>query len=647
VTVVSPPVQTVRILHVEDDPRDADLVLATLESGGLRVVYRRVDTREGFVDAVRSREAHAIDAILSDFALPTFDGASALRIARDLAPELPFIFVSGTLGEDAAVEGLRMGADDYVLKDRLTKLPSAVVRAIHQHAERRRLRQAEAQLQASEERFRRFMEATPMLAFLRDAAGRHLYANRAACEFFGRPESELVGRTVHELFPTDAAYAMEAAAAEVVRTGRSTELVLAVPAPAGGPRSLSGVTFPLRDVSGQLLVAAVLLDVTEKQQLEARYLHAQKLEAVGRLAGGVAHDFNNLLTIITGYSQMIEAARGKDPVLGTYLSEIRAAADRAAVLTRQLLAFSRQEVVQPVVLSVNETLGGIERMVRRLVGEEVRLEIELAPTLPAVRMDRGQLEQVVMNLVVNARDATQAGGLIRIATSQIPWERVPNPGEGAAQGPYVVLTVADNGSGMTAETQSRVFEPFFTTKERGKGTGLGLATVHGIVKQAGGQVALQSTTGVGTTFDVYLPAVHESAQQPAPSADAASPGGGRETVLVVEDSPPVRSLVARILGGAGYHVLEAEDGVDAVERLRAAGTRVHLLITDIVMPRMGGAGLAETIATLQPDCRVLFLSGYADHESARRVDLRAGRALLRKPFNSGDLLHKVRELLDE
>ncbi len=404
---------------------------------------------------------------------------------------------------------------------------------------------------------------------------------------------------------------------------------------------------PVRDATGRITnFVAVKHDVTRQVQLQQQLLQAQKMEAVGRLAGGVAHDFNNLLTVINGYSELALTRLAEGDPLREWITDIGHAGVRAKDLTRQLLAFSRRQVLRPELLDLNAVVRGLEAMLRRLIGEDVQLTTRLLPIPGAVRADPGQLEQVLLNLCVNARDAMPKGGSLRIETSSL----VVDPGATLAEpslrpGPYALLSVTDTGHGMDEATLAHLFEPFFTTKATGRGTGLGLATVHGIVRQSGGSVRARSEPGRGSTFDVLLPQVEaEPAPRPPPEATEALPSG-TETVLLVEDEPAVRGLASHVLRSCGYEVLEAGDGEQALRLAAEHPGALHLLISDVVMPRLGGRELSERVRALRPDCRVLFVSGYTDDAILRHGVQSDGAAFLAKPFSPRALSQRVREVL--
>jgi PAS domain S-box-containing protein len=391
---------------------------------------------------------------------------------------------------------------------------------------------------------------------------------------------------------------------------------------------------------------SLVQDVTEKHRLEEQLRQAQKLEAIGRLAGGIAHDFNNLLTVITGYSDLALQELPPEQPLAEVVAEIRKASLRAADLTRQLLAFSRRQVLQPVVVDLNSLLEELEKMLRRLIGEDIELALRLQEGLWPVRVDPGQMEQVLLNLVVNARDAMPRGGKLTIETANVVLDAAaaasrPELPEGA----YVVLAVSDTGHGMDAATQARVFEPFFTTKEAQQGTGLGLATVYGIIKQSGGHITVYSEVGRGSCFKVYLPRDGQTPSRP-PSDPAPASVAGTETILLVEDDETVRTLAQRVLTEQGYRVLPARDGEEALALGQAHGGPLHLLVTDVVMPRMSGPELAQALTARLPNLHVLYVSGYMDDAIVRHGLIEASAAFLPKPYTPTLLLARVRQVLD-
>jgi PAS domain S-box-containing protein len=405
----------------------------------------------------------------------------------------------------------------------------------------------------------------------------------------------------------------------------------------------------VRDVAGKPEVVGSWSDITEKRNLEAQLLQSQKMESMGRLAGGVAHDFNNLLGIIIGYGDLLSHRVAADPRLTKYVDDIVKAADRAAGLTRQLLAFSRKQVLQPRILDLNAVVDETQKMLRRIIGEDIQLVTVLDEHLGLVRADPGQMDQILMNLAVNARDAMPRGGRLTIETGNVALdESYARQHAGVEPGPYVMLAVSDTGHGMTPDVQNRIFEPFFTTKAPGKGTGLGLATVHGIVNQSGGHIFVYSEPGHGTSFKVYL-ARTDAAEvaAPLPKSTAAQLPRGSETIVLVEDEASLRELVRECLEATGYTVLEARHGADALEICEHHEGPIHLLVTDVVMPEMSGRELGERVRAVRPGTHVLYMSGYTDDAVVLHGVLAEDMAFLQKPFTAEALARKVRELLDQ
>ena len=518
--------QPLRLIHLESNPADAELIYTTLRDAGVPCHPKRVQTRDEFLAALRQ---DGFSLILADTTIPGFDGAAALTLSRTLHPDVPFLFVSGAQGEEYAIDMMQRGATDYISKQRLGRLAPSIKRTLRDLDERLERRRAEDALRQSEKQFRQ----------------------------------------------------------------------------------------------------------------------AQKMEAVGRLAGGLAHDFNNLLTVIMGHSQvLIEELAAGTPVRAK-IEEMHKAGERAASLIRQLMAFSRKQPEEPKVLPLNSVVGNVDSMLRRLIGEDIQLVIRLDPDDGHVKADPGQVEQVIMNLAVNARDAMPNGGRLTVETSNVQFgQRRNRPPMGAEPGSYIALIVRDTGHGMDEDTQSHVFEPFFTTKEKGKGTGLGLSTVYGIVKQSGGCIEVESKPGRGATFKIFFPRIEGVSQ----GTETASVGGesvkGRETVLLVEDEPGVRRLVNETLRLHGYTVLEARHGIEALLTGAKHAGPIHLLLTDVVMPQMSGPEVAEKLATVRPDVKVLYMSGYPDHPAFSKGGIDTEHSFLQKPFTPSTLAQKVREVLD-
>jgi PAS domain S-box-containing protein len=542
----------------------------------------------------------------------------------------------GMLAVQSYEKGVRYGEAE---RDVLVFVSGQIATAL----ERKR---AEEALRASEERYRLLVENAPLGIAEIDLSGRFLSMNPAGLRMMGlTDQSQVRGRPyLDAISPADRprvgsllarAFEGESSRFEFVAAGE------------GEPRLFASAFVPLRDKNGAIKqVTGIKEEITERKRTEDTLRQAQKMEAVGRLAGGVAHDFNNLLGVITGYGEMLLKEFADDDPLHPRITQILRAARRAADLTRQLLAFSRQQVLQPKVLNLNVVVSDMDTMLRRLIGEDIELATRLEPGLGSVMADASQIEQVIMNLAVNARDAMPDGGQLTIETQNVDVEAVQVASHpGGKPGRYVMLAVSDTGAGMDAATQSRIFEPFFTTRELGKGTGLGLSTVYGIVKQSDGYVWVYSEVGVGTSFKVYLPRIDEAA--PILSRESSEPlGRGSETVLLVEDEAGLREMLREILEDNGYTALVARDGAEALQIADAHAEPIHLMITDVIMPGMTGPSAAEQVVTTRPELKVLYMSGYSDDAVVRHGMLGPGSAFLSKPFALQAFLNKVRELLD-
>ncbi len=504
--------------------------------------------------------------------------------------------------------------------------------------------QAEEQLHQTEEQFRLITENVADLIAVVDLEGKRVYNSPSYKAILGDPESAQGTVSFNEIHPDDRDRIREIFK-ETVRTGVGQRAEFRFLLKDGSIRYIESQGSVIQDAKGKVAkVIVVSRDVTERRNLEQQFLQAQRMEAIGQLAGGVAHDFNNLLTIINGYAELLlERLHPEDPLSG-YVAEVQKAGNRATTLTQQLLAFSRQQVLVPQVLDLNAVIRDTEKMLKRLIGEDIDLTTHLDPKLGQVKADLGHLEQVIMNLVVNARDAMPRGGKLTIQTANVDLDQSDARGPLALPpGSYILLAISDAGCGMDVETQSRIFEPFFTTKE--KGTGLGLSTVYGIVKQSGGNISVSSKPNHGTTFKIYLPRAGDEGKTAKPTVSPAADLKGSETVLLVEDEPSVRSLVRSVLQSKGYTVLEASRGDEAVEISQQHSGPIHLLLTDVVMLGMSGRELAERLESIHPEAKVLFMSGYTDDAILRHGVLGAGTAFLQKPFTPETLAAKVRNTL--
>ena len=637
----------IAILHLEDSPLDAELIRERLQRDGVRCNIRYASGREGFERALMEG---TFELILCDYNLPDYDGLEALRHVRATLPDTPVIIISGTVGEAEAVNCLHAGATDYVLKGRIERLVPAVTRAFRDADERRVRARAEEALRQRERRLSSIYDAVAdVLVYLEiepDGGYRVMSVNRTFTQATGLPGNCVVGKRLEGLLSGDQLDAVLARCDESVRERRIVRWEQT--AERDGDAVIGEVSLaPVFDDAGicSHLVAAVH-DVTEQRRLEGMLRQAQKMESVGLLAGGIAHDFNNLLTVINSLAEFaLEEIPAEQPQLQADLREIGAAGARAAALTRQLLAFSRKQLLQPRHIDLNGVVADLGGFLRRLLGEDITITIAVADRPVTVLADVSQIEQVITNLAVNSRDAMPTGGTLTFGTRLIEIAETGRRSSGleVPPGRYAVLEIRDTGTGMDEATRRRIFEPFFTTKGPTKGTGLGLATVYGIVQQSNGCIDVESAVGAGTCFTIYLPYVQEGSDA-ACAADART-RGGREAILVVEDVGEVRALVARTLSAQGYEVLAAASGEEAVRLVEGRDEPVHLVLTDVVMPGMGGRELAQHLQRIRPGIKVLYMSGYTDDVIIRH-GLEGGVSLLAKPFNPTDLSHAIRQRLD-
>ncbi len=505
------------------------------------------------------------------------------------------------------------------------------------------------QLMQREELFRLISEnAADMIAVV-DAQGHRLYNSPAYERVLGYSPEELQKTSAFEQIHPEDRKLVEEAAREAHDGSVARSIEYRMRHKDSSWRVLESTASTIRNKEGKVeKLVIVNRDISERKHLEAQFRQAQKMEAVGRLSGGVAHDFNNLLGVIIGYSELVQEGLEQTNPLRGNVDEILKAGKRAASLTRQLLAFSRQQVLDSKVLDLNSVVSDMEKLLRRLIGEDIELTTVVDPALGKVKADQGQLEQVIMNLAVNARDAMPQGGKLVIETKNVEMDEIfvrqhPYP---VQLGPYVCLTVSDDGVGMDAETQARAFEPFFTTKEKGKGTGLGLSTVYGVVKQSGGYIDIYSSPGAGTTFKIYLPRIHEAVKTERLSSEPVASLKGDETVLLAEDEASLRTLTRNTLELCGYTVLEGRDGMDALKISQQHLGAIDLLLTDVVMPGMGGRTLAQELTRQRPEIKTVYMSGYTGQTFGQQGPVEPGSFFLQKPFTRDDLTRKIREALD-
>jgi len=769
------PQDTLRILILEDVPMDAELVEYELERARVLFVSRRVDNRSAFLQELEGFEPHII---LSDYTLPQFDGMTALSLARERAPSIPFLIVTGSVNEETAVGCMKAGATDYLLKSNLARIGPAIQAAMERERAQAEKSRAEAALAASERRFRSLVQNSSDLVTIVAPDGTILYASDSAERIVGYAPAQLVGtslldylaepdvepvqallqqgngtrsaagpvefclrrqdgtpvwletvgtnlltdatirgivlnsrdvserkRADHALRESEERYrdlfdnasdlvcmadpdgallyvnkaweegtgysadeigqlklldiihpdsrAQYAAVLQRVLGGDRLDHVELVFVPkAGPPITVEGnLSCTFKD-GAPFAVRGIYRDVTERKRVEEHLRRAERMQAAGKLAGGVAHEVNNMMTGVIGFSEFVLRTFETEDPRREDMEEVIRAAGRAADVTRQLLAFTRQQYLQPQSIEINAVVSDMEKMLRRSLGEDKQLELRLSPGLGQIRADRGQLEQVLINLVLNARDALTDHGRVTIETGSAEWDASYAERHGGVEiplGRYIMLAVSDNGCGMEPDVLARIFEPFYTTKEVGQGTGLGLSTVYGIVKQSGGFIWVYSEPTQGTVFKVYLP---EAATLQPGDADLklsreVAAKHGVETILVVEDEDIVRTLAIRGLRDHGYTVVEAGNGVEALGYLKRYPASTDLVICDVVMPEMGGREFGQRVALLEPELPILFMSGYTGEDVVQRGLLDPGAPFQQKPFTPGTLATKVRAMLDQ
>ncbi|MBX7078032.1 MAG: response regulator [Nannocystaceae bacterium] len=638
-----------RVLLLEDSSTDAKLTLRAVREGFPDCSALRIASEPELRRALREG---SWDIVLSDWSMPGFSAYEALAIVAQSGLDLPVVLVSGTIGEETAAEAMRLGARDFVVKDRIARLVPAIERELRARASRAARGVAELALRRSEARFARLYESGIIAIASADTEGVILEANDAYLALIGARRDEIRAGTLRwtDVLDPSALAPDTALSRDLVATGKAERVELTLTRRDGSQAHVLAGIAMLDEREG----ISFMLDVTERKraeaelrQREAELRQVQKTEAIGRLAGGVAHDFNNLLSVVLSCAELALDNPDLDAATRDALLEIRGAGERGAALTRQLLAVGRRQVLRPQALDLGEVVTSTRSLLLRLLREDVQLVTELGGPLPRARLDVGQLGQVLLNLVVNARDAMPEGGTIRVRTGTITLDETSRADFlGAATGLHVLLEVADDGVGMAPEVLARACEPFFTTKGPERGTGLGLSTVLGIVQQSGGAMAIHSTPGHGTCVRVVFPALREdeATEADAVSTPAARPRGG-ETLLLVEDDDTVRALARVILERQGYTVVAVPDGVQAIERFDAEPDRFALVVTDVLMPQMSGTELVRRLRERRPQLPVLFMSGHADDTTLQR-GLDPNAAFLPKPITPGPLSRKVREILD-
>jgi PAS domain S-box-containing protein len=628
------------IFIVDDDPN-------------LRKTLSDILKFKGYTSTVMSAGQQAIAqllvekpaVVLIDLRLEDMSGLAVMETIKQIAPETECIILTGFASQASAIKAINLGAYSYLQKPyNIDQLLVTIQRAIEK-------REAAVAIDELRRRNELILNAVGEGIFGVDLEGRTTFVNPAAARMLGYSPEELINGRHHDMVHHTRSDGTPYPEHKCPVTATLTH---------GTPQAVinelfwhkDGTSFPVEYVStpiveeGAVTGAVVTFkNVTDRINLEEQYRQAQKMEALGQLTGGVAHDFNNLLTAINGFAELVQVQLSPQDPMRHMVDQILRSGQRAADLVRQLLAFSRKQIIEPQIIDLNNTIASTEKMLRRIIGEDIRLEVVLAVDLWPIKVDPVQIEQVIFNLAVNARDAMSGGGKLRLETRNVVMGSASASQE-LPPGDYTALFIQDSGVGMSQDIIPHIFEPFFTTKEIGKGTGLGLATVYGIIKQSQGDILVSSREGEGTTFKIYLPSAQEIMTTAHNIYDEARIPSGTETILLVEDDASVRAIFQMVLQELGYHLLEAENGEMALRVAAACTTPIHLLLTDVVMPDMGGKVLAERLVKVRPDLKVLFASGYTDDALSHQGNLPPNVNLIQKPVSLVTLAHKVRTVLD-
>lgn len=626
-----------RILLIEDKCGDADLIKDMLSESGNSCQLLCVECLSDGIELIKT---DSFDAILLDLGLPDSYGLDTLRRLMAANPAAPVIVLTDLADKSVGRESAKAGAQDYLVKGQFDK--NMLSRAIGYAIERRRSGEL---LKSAAKEWSASFDAMVDGILISDIDYTIIKANKSLCELFGKSEHEVIGKNCHEILHQHDCSIATCPISKTRETGLKAYTEIFDPTL---NKQLAISTSPVFDDSGNLhRLVHTVRDITEQRKLEMHLRQSQKLESIGTLAGGIAHDFNNILTIINGYATLALMKITEDDPLLLYIHNILEAADRAAGLTRDLLLFSRKQSEERLPVDLNVLLERNGQFLKRVISEDITYEMEIHGAPLMVLANEHQFEQVLVNLATNASDAMPQGGTLKVATARFSMDSSFVAENGFGQpGPYAMITVADTGTGMDSATRQHIFEPFFTTREVGKGTGLGLAVVYGIIKQHDGYITVSSEPGRGARFSIYLPLIVEESRDAKLEQLAETVNGGTETILLAEDDELVRRLVQRILTDKGYTVIEAVDGLDAVSKFSESSKAIDLLLFDLIMPNMNGKEAWDKIRKLRPEVRVIFSSGYAPETIQQKMLLSGDVHMLAKPLSSNELLRKVRSVLD-
>jgi signal transduction histidine kinase len=640
--------RVLRIVQLAEDRTSADLVRSAVKEEGIVADWISVSNRAELEAVLPSG---GIDLILSDYQHSSFVGMEALSLVRARRPDVPFIFVSGTVGEERAVEALRHGATDYVLIDRLFRLGSVIRRALWDSAQRLQRKLVEEQLRTTYAQLQRLLAASPAIIYSALPPEGHVitFVSENVRSRLGHDPGDLTRRSdfwASHVHPDDlpAAQACRAQSDGTERVCRYRFLH------ADGtyrwiedrPNVVAAASGTPGEIVGSWMDVTVLLHMADdKARLQEQFHQAQKMEAVGSLAGGVAHDFNNILMVILSYSDFLLAKLPQDSTLRFELQEIKKAGNRAAALAHQLLAFSRKHNVNPQPINPSTAVRNLSKMIDRLIGEHIGVDLDLTDDTGCILCDPSHFDQILINLIVNARDAMPNGGRVIIGTGLARYAEAP----GAEDGDAFAIWVSDTGVGIPRENLSRIFEPFFTTKPPGRGTGLGLAMVYGAVKQNSGRVEVESRVAAGTTIRVIFPRIVDAVSVAAPLPAEPYPEAQGKVILLAEDTVSVRRATATLLANLGFEVIEAESGEQALEKFTKGSETIDLVVTDVVMPGMNGPALCQELRKLRPGVKVIFSTGYLAEVELLERDLGATELVVHKPYDGETIVRAIRSIL--
>ncbi|MEC9491921.1 response regulator [Flexistipes sp.] len=634
--------QPVKILFAEDVPTDVDIAKRKLKKEGLDFTYKVVDTEEDFR---RELEEFDPDIIVSDYSMPSFDGMTALNIAKATDKFFPFVIFTGSMNEETAVACMKAGADDYVIKEHIARLPFAVKEALNKKQALVEKKKMENSLIESEEKFRNLFYNHSAVKLIIDPETLDIYeANKAASEFYGWPIEKLESMKVTDINDIGEEEVRKNIT-KVVKGSKNNFQLRHFKA--NGDMVDVEVFSSHVQIGGKVYIHSIIHDITEQKRLENQLRQSQKMESIGRLAGGIAHDYNNILTVILNYCELALMELDPSSELAGYIKEIKKAGERSNEITSQLLAFARKQSSNPKVLDLNNSIDEMISMLQRLIGESIELIWLPDSGVCPVKMDPSQLHQILANLCINARDAIGDSGKITIETNCVSIdESYAKTNPGFLPGEFAMLAVSDNGCGMDKSTVENIFEPFFTTKGAGEGTGLGLSTVYGIVKQNGGFVNVYSEIGEGTTFKIYLKCESGRVEKTEEIQKAAPSESKGETVLIVEDEEAILRIAEKMLETLGYNLLTSNNPLEALQIAEEYRGDIDIVVTDVVMPDMDGKKMSDKITKLYPNAKVLFMSGYTSNVIGQHGLFEDNVNFIQKPFKMNDLEMKIREILD-